>query len=64
MGEKDVSRWDLNLSGLKFSSKINSSAGIFEKPKKNAKNSWLCPLWASLEPVEINREINRVHPHT
>ena len=34
MGGKDASRWDLNLSGQKFSSKINSSAGILEKPKK------------------------------
>ena len=32
--EKDATRRDLNLSGQKFSSKINSSAGIFEKPKK------------------------------
>ena len=47
---KDASRWDLNLSGQKFSSKINSSAGIFKKPKKIGKNSRLCPLWASLEP--------------
>ena len=32
--EKDASRWDLNLSRQNFSSKINSSAGMFEKPKK------------------------------
>ena len=35
-GGKDASRWDLNLSGQKFSSKINSSAGILEKSKKMA----------------------------
>ena len=37
MSGKDASRWDLNLSGQKLSSKINSSAGILEKPKKMAK---------------------------
>ena len=31
---KDASGLDLNLSGQKVSSKINSSAVIFEKPKK------------------------------
>ena len=42
---KDASQWDLNLSAQKFSSKINSLAGIFEKPKKkNGKNSRLCQL--------------------
>ena len=35
--EKGASRWDLNLSGQKFSFKINSSAGKLEKPKKMAK---------------------------
>ena len=37
MSEKDASRWDLNLGWQKFLSKINSSAGIFEKAKKMAK---------------------------
>ena len=39
MSGKDASQWDLKLSGQKFSSEINSSAGIFEKPEKNGKNS-------------------------
>ena len=49
MSEKDASWWDLNLSGQKFSSKINSSAGIFEKPKKMAKIADFAhfePLWS------------------
>ena len=37
MSGEDVSRIDLNLSRQKFPSKINSSARIFEKPKKMAK---------------------------
>ena len=39
MSGKDASRWDPNLSGQKFSSKINSLAGIFEKNEINRKNS-------------------------
>ena len=31
---KDASQRDLSLSGQKFSSKMNSSANIFENPKK------------------------------
>ena len=34
---KDASQRDLNLSRQRFSSKINNSAGLFEKPKKMAK---------------------------
>ena len=41
---KDASQCDLNLSRQDFSSKMNSLAVIFEKPKKNAKNSRLCTL--------------------
>ena len=37
MSGKDASRRDLNFNGQKFPSKINSSVGIFEKPKKMAK---------------------------
>ena len=37
MSGKDASQWDLTLSAQKFSSKINSSAGMLEKPKKMAK---------------------------
>ena len=49
MRGKDASQWDLNLSGQNFSSKINSSAGIFEKPKKMAKIADFAhfePLWS------------------
>ena len=45
---EDASQWDLNLIGQKFSSKINSSAGIFEKPEKMAKIADFAnfePLW-------------------
>ena len=34
---KDASPWDLNFSRQKFSSKINSKAVIFEKPKEMPK---------------------------
>ena len=46
---KDASRWDLKLSGQKFSSKTNSSAVIFEKPEKMAKIADFAnfgPLWS------------------
>ena len=49
MSEKDASRWDLNLGWQKFLSKINSSAGIFEKAKKMAKIAAFAhfePLWS------------------
>ena len=36
MSRKDASQKDLNLSGQKFSSKINSSVDIIEKPKAMA----------------------------
>ena len=48
MNGRDASRWDLNLRRQKFSSKINSSAGIFEKPEKMAKIADFAnfePLW-------------------
>ena len=37
MSVKDGSQLDPNFSRQKFSSKINNSAGILEKPKKMAK---------------------------
>ena len=37
MSVKDASQLDQNLCRQKFSSKINNSAGILEKPKKMAK---------------------------
>ena len=46
---KDGSQWDLKLSGQKFSSKTNSLAGIFEKPKKMGKIADFAhfePLWS------------------
>ena len=44
--EKDASRWNPNLSGQKFSSKINSSVGIFAKTEKMAKIAHLEPPWS------------------
>ena len=46
---KDASQWDLNLSAQKFSSKINSSAGIFEKMVKIADLAQFEPLWSLKE---------------
>ena len=37
MDGKDASQWDLNVSGQKFSSKINSSAGVIQKPQEMEK---------------------------
>ena len=49
MSGKDASQWDLTLSAQKFSSKINSSADMLEKPKKMAKIADFAhfgPLWS------------------
>ena len=49
MDGKDASRRDINLRGKRLSSKINSSAGIFKKPKimeKIADFANFEPLWS------------------
>ena len=49
MSGKNATWWGLNLSGQNFSSKINSSAGIFEKPNKMPKIADFAhfePLWS------------------
>ena len=45
MSGKDASLWDLNLSGKKFSSKMNSLADTIEKPKKIVDFAHFEPLW-------------------